>query len=170
MAAASVDQSFCINPAKPVISVANATSASPTLTSSASTGNQWFLNGAAISGATDATYTTTQSGLYKVQVKVDDCASEFSTETNLIITAVESITNIPVEVYPNPASDWLVISLGDGPGKKGLTIYQLDGKKTDSQEVTGNEATFYVAGYSQGMYLIKVKTENTVQVLHFVKE
>ena len=168
--AASVDQSFCINPAKPVVSVANATSASPTLTSSASTGNQWFLNGAAISGATDATYTTTQSGLYKVQVKVDDCASEFSTETNLMVTGVESTSNISVGVYPNPAFDWLVISLGDGPEKKGVSIYQLDGKKTDSQEVTGNEATFYVAGYSQGMYLIKVKTENTVQVLRFVKE
>ena len=169
-AATSVDRSFCIKPAKPTITLSNTNTESPTLTSSATTGNQWFLNGSAISGATNATYSATQAGIYKVQVKVDDCVSDFSTDQTLIVTGdIDNSLNARIEVYPNPVSDWFTVSLGEIPGKKNVAIYQLNGTQTEAQETSGNEVRFYVGGYSVGIYLVKVKTADAVNVMRFVK-
>src|SRR6185436_19832973 len=84
-AAAPVDQNFCISPPKPTITISNASTETPTLTSSASIGNQWYVNGTAIPGATNNTLTAALSGAYKVQVKEDDCTSEFSEEMPLVV-------------------------------------------------------------------------------------
>ena len=72
-AADPIGQSFCINPAKPSIALADSNPSSPLLTSSATEGNQWYVDGAAIAGAISPTYTATKSGLYKVQVTVEGC-------------------------------------------------------------------------------------------------
>src|SRR5204863_3567818 len=79
-AATSVERSFCIKPARPTVTLSNADTEFPRLTSSSATGNQWFLNGTTITGATGTTLDVTGEGVYTVQVKVDDCVSEFSVE------------------------------------------------------------------------------------------
>lgn len=48
------------------------------LASSAPVGNQWFLNGNPIMGATSMFYTVTSAGSYTVQVKWNSCTSEIS--------------------------------------------------------------------------------------------
>jgi MAM domain, meprin/A5/mu/Secretion system C-terminal sorting domain len=168
-AATSVDQSFCIKPAKPSITLSNANTETPLLTSSSAAGNQWYLNGIEIANAVNATFTATQSGVYKVQVKVDDCVSEFSLDQSVVITG-DIETDTPVEIYPNPVSGWLTVSLGGLQGRKEVTIYELNGRKTESQEVSGNEARFNTAHYAAGVYLVKVKTENFVKILRLVKK
>ena len=47
-----------------------------TLTSSLSTNCQWYLNGAILTGATSATYTTTIAGSYSVAETVGGCSGE----------------------------------------------------------------------------------------------
>ncbi len=55
------------------------------LTSSASSGNQWFRDGSIITGATNATFTATQSGAYSVKIaNANGCESS---STNTIVTA-----------------------------------------------------------------------------------
>ena len=168
-AAAPVDQTFCIKPAKPTITLSNANTETPTLTSSSTTGNQWHLNGVEIANALNATFTATQSGVYKVQVKVDDCISEFSPDQSVIITGIEN-NSTTVEIFPNPVSGWLTVSVGSLQGKKQVAIFELNGRKTDSQEVSGSEAKFYTAEYAAGIYLVKVKSENSLKILRFVKK
>jgi len=46
-----------------------------TLTSSIASGNQWYLNGVAINGATSQTYVATVSGSYTVKVTSDTCTT-----------------------------------------------------------------------------------------------
>lgn len=53
-----------------------------TLTSNYSFGNQWYFNGNVIDGATDPTFTPTESGLYSVHV------CDFSAELEYIITGI----------------------------------------------------------------------------------
>src|SRR5690606_2668203 len=65
--------SACSVPPTPTIVVSNEHTASPVLTSSAATGNQWYKNGAIISGATGNKLTVTEPGVYKVQVTDGDC-------------------------------------------------------------------------------------------------
>jgi hypothetical protein len=76
-------------PATPTISANGPTTfcagGSVTLTSSSATGNQWRLNGSAIIGATNTTYTATASGSYTVVVITNGCASAASTAINVTV-------------------------------------------------------------------------------------
>jgi hypothetical protein len=75
-----------------------------------------------------------------------------------------------IQVYPNPASEWLTVSLDELPGKKEVAIFQVTGKKMESQELNEGDARFYVADYSRGIYLVKVMSENGSRTIRFVKQ
>ncbi|WEK20946.1 MAG: gliding motility-associated C-terminal domain-containing protein [Candidatus Pedobacter colombiensis] len=77
-------------PSTPVVSVTTATvfcaGGEVVLSSDVSTGNQWYLNGAAISGATGQTYTATASGKYTViTTNGNGCASPASNEIDVTV-------------------------------------------------------------------------------------
>lgn len=170
-AATSVDGSFCIKPAKPTITVTFINTASPTLTSSAASGNQWYRNGVAIGGAMGTTYSATQAGVYKVQVTVDDCVSEFSTEQTLVVTGDLDHTQADfVEFYPNPVKDVLTVKLGQPNEKKVVEVYDLAGKPVEQRQVWEDHVQFEVGGWAGGLYLLKVKTGSSEKVYRFVKE
>lgn len=74
----SVKSAGCIGPGRivvntSVISTPVITVNGNTLSSSIASGNQWYLNGIAIPGATAATYTSTQAGTYRVYVNNGSC-------------------------------------------------------------------------------------------------
>ncbi|MBL7828441.1 MAG: peptidoglycan DD-metalloendopeptidase family protein [Saprospiraceae bacterium] len=73
------------------------------LTSSASEGNQWFLNGNPIPGATEATYQANESGVYTVQVTdANNCVSE-SAGFNYASTGINPVTADEAWIIaPNP--------------------------------------------------------------------
>lgn len=89
------------------------------LTSSSSNGNQWYLNGVAISGATGSTYTAGQSGSYTVRVTGNNLTSNHSTA-------------VVISVNPIPGASVVTAS--------GLTTF-CDGGNTvlTSSFVTGNQ-------------------------------
>lgn len=81
------------------------------LTSSAASGNQWYLNGAAIQGANAQTYQPTQSGDYTVQATVNGCTSALSAVRTFVITGLVNLSNGQfINLYPNPIKDKLVIN------------------------------------------------------------
>jgi len=162
--------SYCVVPAKPTVSITDANTESPTLTSSSAIGNQWYLNGAAINGATNATYQTTQAGIYKVRVKDDVCLSDFSNDQAMIVTGDISTKASTASIYPNPVSAWLTVKLDDSQVNKSVSIYQVTGNKMTSREVSENETKFFVGDYSQGIYLVRIETGNAVKVIRFVKQ
>ncbi len=169
LAAAPVERSFCIKPAKPTVTLTNVNTETPTLTSNATTGNQWFLNGNAISGATNATLNATAAGVYKVNVKVDDCTSDFSADVTLIVTG-DLPTNSPtISAYPNPVEDYLQIQgiseiqesrLMDISGKERKIILEknLDGYRANVQDLPS------------GMYVLRLNGATGVYQLKFVKK
>jgi hypothetical protein len=169
-AATTVSQTFCINPVKPTITASLLNTETPTLTSSSSIGNQWFLNNTAISGAINATFGANAAGIYKVQVTAGVCLSAFSDDFSLVITSEEpSKFHSELSVYPNPSFDRLTVTLPETTEKKLVSIYTLNGQRTDSRETYSNELQFDVAGYASGIYLVKVLSGQVNQVVRFTK-
>lgn len=74
------------------------------LTSSSSTGNQWYLNGMLISGATNQTYSPTQNGNYTLKVIASGCPSLASAVLAYSTLSVEEVSNEGTHfyIYPNP--------------------------------------------------------------------
>ncbi|MEO6000172.1 MAG: hypothetical protein ABIN89_25265, partial [Chitinophagaceae bacterium] len=59
-----------------------------TLSSSSASGNQWYLNGTAIAGATSQTYAATGSGNYTDVVTTTGCASPASVATTVTVNTI----------------------------------------------------------------------------------
>ncbi len=170
--APAVDRSFCIKPAKPTITVSNLNTETPVLTSSASSGNQWFLNGTAIAGATNATYTATQAGQFTVQVRVDDCVSELSNAQTLIVTGDLANDTNDLLLYPNPASTDIVINLSLFNTKQEalVEIVDLMGRTFHRESISGREELKVVINtWAIGRYLVRVQQGTQQRSQSFIK-
>ncbi len=92
--AASSPTSVTVNPipATPTITPGGPTTfcagGSVTLTSSAASGNQWYINGNPIGGATNQNYSATASGNYTVVVTVLGCSSAPSAPTAITVNPI----------------------------------------------------------------------------------
>ena len=141
-------------PATPAITAGGATTfcngGSVTLTSSSSTGNQWYLDGAAISGATSNTYTAAASGSYTVKVTTNGCTSAASAAIvvteNPTITAFGPLTQ---SVLKGAAAQPLVVT-ATGPtlkyqwykGTSGNTSQKASSTSSTFNPPTGTRGTF----------------------------
>ncbi len=167
-AATSVIREFCIKPAKPSVTV-SLVGSTATLTSSAASGNQWFLNNAVIPTATNSTYNATAAGTYKVQVTIDNCVSDFSNDTPVVITGDLQIIS-SITAYPNPADNRLMI-VGLEEETRECKVVDLLGRSTIlslTKQKGGHEAS--VENFSSGVYLVRVQQLNTIQQIRFVKK
>ncbi len=170
-----VTQSFCVNPMKPTISITGRNTAAPTLTSSSAEGNQWFLNGSAITGAIDQSFNITGQGQYAVQISADDCVSELSEVKVFIITGDtdQDNGNDNLLVYPNPVRDRLFVSI-QGFSKSAsieMGIYDQSGRLLLIRQVrSGDVEEVDVQQYATGKYLLKVAQGKRIVNRQFIKE
>ncbi|MDT8394548.1 MAG: PKD domain-containing protein [Bacteroidales bacterium] len=73
------------------------------LVSSATEGNQWYLDEEVIDGATGQTYEPIQNGTYTLTVTQGNCTSDFSAEhTVMWVGIAEQFSNKLVKAYPTP--------------------------------------------------------------------
>jgi gliding motility-associated-like protein len=98
--AASAGTTVTVNdiPSTPTIGAGGPTTfcagGSVVLTSSSATGNQWYKDGLAISGATNQTYSATASGAYTVIVTASGCSSAASAGTTVTVNDIPSTPTI----------------------------------------------------------------------------
>lgn len=169
-AATSVTHTFCIVPARPAVTLNLDNPETPVLTSNAASGNQWYLNGIVIEGATQASHTVSAQGIYTVKATADDCASELSAAMPIVITGTlpaEATTQLTV--YPNPSAEKISVTL-PGKGSKRLSITSHDGKVVYEHETSDQAATINVADYAGGVYLVSVSSARGNEVVRFVKK
>ncbi|MBE8726355.1 T9SS type A sorting domain-containing protein [Flavobacterium hungaricum] len=72
-----------------------------------------------------------------------------------------------VNVYPNPVADYLKFSTPDGMNISGFEVFDITGKKIDSNIL--NTDSIDVTRYMQGMYFLRLKTDNGVFNAKFIK-
>jgi len=145
-----------------VVMVINTTPAKPTIVqsgytfmSSATTGNQWYLNGVAINGATAQFYPTTQPGFYSVQVTNGGCSS--TSAVTSFATGIDqySVSN-NVSVYPNPFGQQTTLSLSDDVKNATARIVNLLGAIIKETNFSGKQITIERGDLQAGIYFIQV--------------
>lgn len=110
-------------PTIPTISAATATTfcqgGSVVLSSSSATGNQWYVDNVAISGATSQTYTATIAGTYTVvTTNIYNCSSPASVGVAVVVNAlpVATINNGITLAFVNCAATTIDLTASNGSG------------------------------------------------------
>ena len=127
-----------------------------TLTSSSSTGNQWYMNGNIISGATSQSYSVTQNALYSVCVDSNGC-SACSTPYNFTTTGIKDLSiEKNITVSPNPSIGILQITSEKLP-MTSVDFYNVMGEKVYSSIINSQSASLNL-DLPNGVYFIQIKT------------
>ncbi len=126
-------------------------------------GYQWYLNGIAISGATDYFYVAPEGGDYNL-VATNGNGCEVEAAIFDVVAGLNNIgNNIPFSFYPNPVTDKLTISLEHGTqmfveeiclynsiGKKIISINGIDSKYK-------KEINIDLQAFANGLYWLEIK-------------
>ncbi|MFH0893935.1 MAG: T9SS type A sorting domain-containing protein [Bacteroidota bacterium] len=149
-------------PSTPTITLAG-----NSLISSASSGNQWYLNGTLIPGATSQIYTPPVSGNYSIVVTISGCSSAMSTAFNFVIGISEN-QNEPFSIYPNPTSGTLNVDMGSMISDVEISILNLLGEEIKHFSGTNqNKYNLTMPDCAKGNYCIKVVIDGKAYIRLF---
>jgi len=73
------------------------------------------------------------------------------------------------KMFPNPASDLVNIQLPAGSDKAEVSIFDYTGRLMKSKTITSNDSKLDVNNLSNGMYLIRVTSNNKIGAQRFIK-
>ena len=149
-------------PATPIITISG-----NILHSSASDGNQWYIQGMSIMDATGQEYQATTDGDYYVVVTINGCSSDHSNIITTNFSGIPAVAEIvPVSVYPNPVKNELFILTKEGTESSNFKIINSLGQVVYQGNLVGS-ACVSTSAFSQGLYLLKLEKGS---VIRFVKE
>ena len=142
------------------------------LTSSATSGNQWYNYEGAIEGAVNQVYVPLTTNSYYVVVNSDNgCMSDPSEHVNVAFVGVNTPAKSgALNVYPNPFRNQLNIDFGvNQQGKVKISLLNLLGQEISSIEestfTSGNHSiTFNASGLMPGIYFLKMESGNGTDV------
>jgi len=103
-------------PVAPVITVDGLT-----LSSNYPEGNQWYYNGAIITGGTEQTQHAAYHGWYWDIVTIDGCSSDSSNNIYVLVTGVDEAGNSQLYIYPVPNDGRFTLTCG-GIADESLTL------------------------------------------------
>jgi len=152
----------------------NVTVASSVLTSTAASGNQWYRNDTAISGATGTTYTATISGWYKVTVTNSNNCSATSDSMFVSGLGVANVSmSADINVYPSPFTETVHIDFNNSQyNAAGTVVYITDnmGRRVFEQKGLEQKNTISLTALPSGIYFINLVTRENSEVLSVVKQ
>jgi murein DD-endopeptidase MepM/ murein hydrolase activator NlpD len=164
------DSNGCSGVSIPIIITVNSLPAPPTisangamLSSSYTTGNQWFLNGNILPNAITQTITASQNGLYTVQVTdANDCSS-LSSGYNFMSTGVVNATDEqPFILVPNPSTGLFRLETpsGDAASPSGrVEVFNLLGVRVHSFDLQANKNAIDLSGEPAGLYFVVINKQ-----------
>ncbi|HMJ67982.1 MAG TPA: T9SS type A sorting domain-containing protein [Cyclobacteriaceae bacterium] len=141
------------------------------LTSNSETGNQWYLNGTAIPGATGKTYTANESGAYKLVVTQGTCTTQI--EQEFAVTGdIDIAGQKGYLVYPNASTGIIYIEVATTNSVEVSVKNQLGvevAKGALKQEGAIRKGQLDITGHASGMYLVVIKSGGQTVIRKIVK-
>jgi uncharacterized repeat protein (TIGR03803 family) len=131
------------------------------LTSSAASGNQWYLNSVIIVGATAKSYTATKNGNYSVVVTNAQSCSASSAIYALSAVGIAGIENSnSFVIYPNPNKGDFTIE-GTAANKE-LVITNVLGELIFKTKTNSGKTEISLSNMPAGIYFLQINTENGI--------
>lgn len=128
----------------------------------------WQINGGNISGATAQSYTAIASGIYSVLVTDTNGCTATSAPLNVTVTGINSINQIGLNVYPNPATEILNISMPNTDNAY-LQIVDVNGRVISAKTINTREAV-NVGQYASGTYYLLINQNGKTSSIQFIKQ
>jgi hypothetical protein len=141
------------------------------LISNYATGNQWFLNGVQIAGATEQYYDATESGLYSLQVTTGECVT--TTDLQFVVTVAEEPIGNIIQVYPNPFKDRIRIEVKSNETAH-VSVFDARGTKIVEKLLDGKaptkEGELDFSKNPSGLYLLRVQRDGRIYQAKIIKK
>jgi hypothetical protein len=148
----------------PVPAQAVITQVGNALQSSAASGNQWFLNGLVIPGATGASFTPNSSGPYTVQVTTNGCLGPLSEVFNYTMpVTVNPVVDGQITIAPNPVRGMLSVRYTGNGTKFWITLVNTNGAVVYQNSFT-TSLDIDMSKFSAGLYVVRVIDEKVRNV------
>lgn len=146
-------------PAEPTISLNGAD-----LVSNYATGNQWYLDGNIINGATGQSYTPLVNGNYTVEhTDANGCTSLQSTPYNVNSVGIENTVDAGVSITPNPSSGVFIVSVNNQSAYQ-IEVHNSLGQLVYTAGTHGSTTTIDLQNHAAGVYTITITDGE--QVMH----
>ncbi|MEO8149974.1 MAG: LamG-like jellyroll fold domain-containing protein [Bacteroidia bacterium] len=152
-----------------------------TFTANSGTGftYQWTKNSVNISGATSQSYVASTAGVYKVIVtNASGCtklsAGKTVTQCARLGDVFEQSNENNLFEYPNPASDFVTISFDSEDAIAELQIININGEVVKKKQVELTEGSYEepldVSALAPGIYMIQLRSQNSLSSVRFIKQ
>ena len=141
------------------------------LISSANTGNQWYIDGNPIEGATASNILANTDAEYSVRTENEGgCSVEsepLTVECSHILSSIEEAKSNETFIYPNPATDVINIRMDELSQSNGITIFSANGREIKHLKPDQNKAeqSIDIANFESGMYFILIEDEHS-RIIH----
>lgn len=123
---------------------------------------QWYFNGTLISGATQSSYTPTQSGNYSVIIaSASGCPG---TSDMFYFTAssagVDNFSTSSFLIYPNPTNS--IVTISNLPLGTTIHISDFTGNIVFQKDFLEEEFVFDVSNFSNGIYVVEMAFNGSI--------
>jgi len=136
-----------------------------TLTSSPADFYQWQLNTVDIPGATNQSYTVTQTGFYTVVVSDSNGCNNSATQY-VEITGIHEMSDGEISVYPNPSNGNFTVEFVNTNtlGEVSIDVTNAIGQKVFSEDLSGElnseKKEIHLNHVAAGIYFVEIKSGN----------
>lgn len=118
---------------------------------------QWFLDGTEITGATEQTYTATESGDYNAIVTTEMGCFITSEVINFQFTGIQTFSDhTSINVYPTLTVNEVWIDTKNQSKDLTLRLFNVNGTILDSQVGQNIKFSFDLQNYPAGLYFIEI--------------
>lgn len=128
---------------------------------------EWQVNGQLVPNYNFPKVRGLTNATYIVRIRLDSCWSEWSAPFVFVpTTSVYGLEENQIQVYPNPATDFLTLELGSEIEE--ISLFEATGKWIWSKRAEPKE-NLSIANLPKGIYFIRWKSPNKNGLVSFVK-